>query len=49
MNIQTLPTELYDVEAVRRDFPILAREVHGSRSSISTTALRRRSRSRCWT
>ncbi|RIY03743.1 cysteine desulfurase [Aureimonas flava] len=29
MNIQTVASERYDVEAIRRDFPILAREVHG--------------------
>ncbi|WP_061935496.1 cysteine desulfurase [Aureimonas sp. AU22] len=29
MNIQTVATERYDIEAIRRDFPILSREVHG--------------------
>ncbi len=29
MNIQTITTERYDVEAIRRDFPILSREVYG--------------------
>ncbi|MBB3935385.1 cysteine desulfurase [Aureimonas phyllosphaerae] len=29
MNIQTIMTERYDVEAIRRDFPILSREVYG--------------------
>jgi cysteine desulfurase / selenocysteine lyase len=29
MNIQTVATERYDVETIRRDFPILSREVHG--------------------
>lgn len=29
MNIQTITTERYDVEAIRGDFPILSREVYG--------------------
>ena len=39
----------YDVEAIRADFPILARKCTASRSSISTTAPRRRSRKPCST
>ena len=43
-----MTAKLYDVDAIRADFPILSREVHGSRLSISTVRHRRRNRVRSW-
>ena len=38
---------MYDINKIRQDFPILGREVYGSRWYTWTTAQRHRSRSVC--
>jgi len=44
MNAPTTIDAGYDVEAVRRDFPILARTVYGQPLTYLDNAARRRSR-----